>query len=143
MSLCLTAGGVTLALAIETFSLIWAHSVERTDWREEWRVTEVGLVIESASIAGSGAGMEVPEGAVLRDGAWHYQPALPPQAEVIFADAGRETGDWRLCEGNVCRDVGDLVPSRGDQVTLRACGLSGMKLSEVSSAHASGRRPTK
>ena len=130
MSLCLSAGGVTLALALETFSLNWTHSVERTAWREEWRVTEAGLVIESASISGSGAGMEVPEGAMLRDGAWHYRPPLPPQAEVVFADAGWGLGDWRLCGADVCHDVGDLVPSRGSHFTLSACERVGVELIE-------------
>ena len=135
MSLCLSAGGVIVALALETFSLGWTHSVERTEWREEWRVTEAGLVIESASVTGSGAGMEVPDGAELRDGAWHYRPALLPQAEVVFADAGRGAGDWQFCGGKVCRDVGDLVPSRGSSFTLSACGRVGVELSEVPPPH--------
>jgi hypothetical protein len=128
MSLCLSAGNVTLALAVEVFSLSWTHSVERTGWREEWRVTEAGLVIDRAAISGSGAGMEVPEGAVLRDGAWHYRPELPPLPEVAFVDAGRDEGDWRLCEGSRCREVGDLVPSRGGIFTLSACDQAGKEL---------------
>jgi hypothetical protein len=139
MSLCLSAGGVTLALTLETFSLSWTHSVERTVWREEWRVTEAGLVIESAAISGSGAGMEVPEGAVLRDGAWHFRPALPPQTKVVFADAGRGAGDWRLCDDDVCHDVGDLVPSRGSRFTLSACQQAGRLLSEAPRPHDADR----
>lgn len=131
MSLCLSAGGTTLALAIEAFSLAWTHSVERTEWREEWRVTAKGLVIEQASVAGSGAGMEVPEGAVLREGAWHYRPDLPPQPSVTFADAGRDAGDWRLCSDGTCRELGDLVPSRGSTVTLSVCDLRGRPLVEL------------
>ena len=141
MSLCLSGGGVTLALALETFSLSWTHSVERTEWREDWRLTEAGLVVESAAISGSGAGMEVPDGAVLRDGAWHYRPMLPPQAQVTFADAGRGAGDWRLCGHEVCRDVGDLVPSRGGHFTLRACRRAGLSLAEAPTA-LDLRRPT-
>lgn len=143
MSLCLSASGVTLALAIETFSLSWVHSVEKIEWREDWRVTEAGLVVESAVVTGSGAGMEVPEGAVLRDGAWHYRPALPPQAEVVFADAGRGAGDWRLCEDGVCRDVGDLVPSRGGLVTFSVCVKPGTKFVEVPSRFSPSHRPSR
>ena len=131
MSLCLTAGGTTLALALQAFTLSWTHSVERTEWREEWRVTDRGLVIDSASVAGSGAGMEVPEGAVLREGAWHYRPTLAPQRSVAFADAGRDAGDWRLCSEGTCRKVGELVPSRGSTLTLSGCNLPGHPLAEV------------
>lgn len=129
MSLCLSAGGVTLALAVEAFSLSWTHSVERTGWHEDWRVTEAGLVVEGAAVTGSGAGMTVPEGAVLRDGAWHYRPALPPLPEVSFADAGRDDGDWRFCAQGQCREVGDLVPSRGGQFTLSPCDRPGADIS--------------
>lgn len=131
MSLCLSAGGTTLALALEAFSLSWTHSVERTEWREEWRVTGEGLVIDSASVAGSGAGMEVPEGAVLSEGAWHYRPPLPPQPRVAFADAGRGAGDWRLCSDGTCRELGDLVPSRDSMVILSACDQPGRALAEA------------
>ena len=134
MSLCLSAGGAVLAFAIEAFSLSGTHSVERTEWREEWRVTAEGLVIDSASVSGSGAGMEIPEGAVLRDGAWHYRPRLPPQPRVTFADTGRDTGDWRLCAGGTCRAMGELVPSRGSSVTLSACDRPGRVLPELPGA---------
>ena len=131
MSLCLSAGNTVLALALEAFTLSWTHSVERTEWREEWRLLEAGLVIESASVSGSGAGMEIPEGSVLRDGAWHYRPALPPQSQVAFADAGRGAGDWRLCSGDTCREIGELVPSRGSSFTLSVCDRSGRELSDL------------
>lgn len=139
MSLCLSAGNSVLALALEAFSLSWTHSVEKTEWREEWRVLSDGLVIESASVSGSGAGMEVPDGAVLRDGAWHYRPALPPQSQVAFADAGRGTGDWRLCAGGLCRDIGDLVPSRGSSFTLSVCDRPGRELSDLSQLNSQER----
>jgi hypothetical protein len=131
MSLCLSAGSATLALALETFSLSWTHSVEQTEWREEWRLTDQGLVIDAASVAGSGAGMDVPEGAVLREGAWHYRPALPPQPQVTFADAGRDAGDWRLCSEGTCREMGELVPSRGSSVTLSVCDEPARPLADV------------
>ena len=131
MSLCLSAGGTVLALALQTFSLSWTHSVERTEWREEWRLLGERLVVESASVSGSGAGMEIPEGAILRDGAWHYRPALPPQAQVIFADAGRGAGDWRLCSAGTCRNVSDLVPSRGASFTLSICDRPGRDLADL------------
>lgn len=128
-----------LALALQGFSLSWTHSVERTEWREEWRLTEDGLVIDSASVSGSGAGMEVPEGAALRNGAWHYRPLLPPQAQVSFADAGRGVGDWRLCSEGLCRDVGELVPSQGIGFALSICDRPGRRLADVPAGSRKGR----
>jgi hypothetical protein len=131
MSLCLSAGGTVLALALESFTLGWTHSVERTEWREEWRLAGNSLVILSASVAGSGAGMEVPEGAVLRDGAWHYRPTLSPQPRVDFADAGLGVGDWHLCSNGTCRELGELVPSRGSGFTLSVCDRLGLDLADL------------
>ena len=141
MSLCLSAGSTVLALALEAFSLSWTHSVEKVEWREEWRLLGDGLVIESASVSGTGAGMEIPDGAVLRGGAWHYRPALPPQAQVSFADAGRGAGDWRLCSGGTCRDIGELVPSRGASVTLSLCDRPGRTLADLPRSPSEQRVP--
>jgi hypothetical protein len=79
--------------------------------------------------------VEVPKGAVLRDGAWHYRPALPPQIEAVFADAGRGAGDWRLCDDAPYRNVGDLVPSRDSSFTLTTCEPVGVELFDVPPPH--------
>ena len=65
MSLCILAAGKTTVLAVSAFTLSWTHSVEKTRWEEDWRVTPAGLEIVEARVKGSGAGMEPPEGAVL------------------------------------------------------------------------------
>lgn len=106
-------------------------------------MTEAGLVVESASISGSGAEMEVPEGAVLTDGAWHYRPELPPQTEVVFVDAGRGVGDWVLCDANVCRKLLQLAPSVGGQFTLTACELLGTEPSDAAEWNNSTRQWTR
>ncbi len=105
LALCLFVGGA-LAGRIETqaFTLSWIHSVEKIPWEEDWRVTPAGLVVTEARIRGTGAGMEPPEGAVLRDGSWHYRPALPPLPEVILADAG-VVPDRELCANGGCRPL--------------------------------------
>ena len=95
MNLCIEAAGAIVALALQSFTLSWQHSVEKIEWSESWAVSDAGLVLEEASVQGTGAGMEIPEGAVLRDGAWHYRPGLPPLPELVLSDAGRGA-DWTL-----------------------------------------------
>ncbi|MBN9551249.1 MAG: DUF1850 domain-containing protein, partial [Alphaproteobacteria bacterium] len=79
MSLCILTAGKTLTLAVAAFTLSWTHSVEKTGWQEDWKLTPSGLQVVQARIRGSGAGMEPPEGAVLRDGWWTYAPRIGPQ----------------------------------------------------------------
>ena len=131
MSLCLTAGAKVLTVAVELFTLTWTHSVERTEWRETWAVENGELVLAEASVEGSGAGMEIPDGAVLRDGAWHYRPALPPQARVAFADAGRDGSDWTLCDERACIDLRDALPVVGRGFTMRACEDDGRAIASL------------
>ena len=68
VSLCLASAGLVKALSIATFTLAWTHSIEKTDWQEDWRVTPEGLVLTQARVKGSGAGMEPPPGARLING---------------------------------------------------------------------------
>ena len=64
MSLCLAAGAITASLAIQAFTLAWAHSIEKIRWEEDWRVEENQLHLVEARIKGTGAGMEPPPDAV-------------------------------------------------------------------------------
>ncbi|TIW17730.1 MAG: DUF1850 domain-containing protein, partial [Mesorhizobium sp.] len=73
MSLCILTAGKTVTLAAAAFTLSWTHSVERTRWQEDWKVSPTGLHVVEARVKGSGAGMEPPEGSVLREGWWVYQ----------------------------------------------------------------------
>lgn len=99
-------------------TLRWTHSVEKTRWTEEWRATAEGLVITHASVEGSGAGMEPPEGSVHRDGAWHWRPTLPPVPEILLGNAG-VTAPWQLCPAyGACRD---LIAPAGEVIRLFAC----------------------
>jgi hypothetical protein len=79
LSLCLgLTGTVWVQLPVADFTLAWNHSVEKIRWEEDYRVTGQGLVLEQARVRGSGAGMEVPDGAQMKDGSWHYRRELPP-----------------------------------------------------------------
>jgi hypothetical protein len=105
LALCAFVGGALAGrIDAQAFTLSWIHSVERIPWEEDWRVTPEGLVVTEARIRGTGAGMEPPDGAVLRDGSWHYRPALPPLPEVVLADAG-VVPDRVLCAAGRCRPL--------------------------------------
>ena len=74
LSLCLASAGVVKALSIAAFTLVWTHSIEKTDWQEDWRVTPQGLELMQARVKGSGAGMEPPPEARLVDGWFQWRP---------------------------------------------------------------------
>ncbi|MDF2763709.1 MAG: hypothetical protein K0S81_703 [Rhodospirillales bacterium] len=118
--LCLLAGDEVVTLPLETFTLVWEHTVERAYWHEDWRVTAEGLVIDEARIQTNGAGMEAGEGAVLQDGWWRWRPELEPLPHIVLARSA--AGEWQLCwAGQGCRGLAALVPGT-EPVTLRPCG---------------------
>jgi hypothetical protein len=94
LSLCLgLTGTVWVQLPVADFTLAWNHSVEKIRWEEDYRVTGQGLVLEQARVRGSGAGMEVPDGAQMKDGSWQYRRELPP---LTVAEPGPDAGGRRL-----------------------------------------------
>lgn len=108
MQLCLGLAGVIWAqLPVTGFTLAWQHSVEQIRWEEDYRLAPAGLLLHGARVRGSGAGMEIPEGAVLRDGSWHYRPDLAPLQVLRLARSGAErVGDYQLCVESQCRPMG-------------------------------------
>lgn len=118
MSACLMAGAVAITLAGPAFRLEWTHSVERTGWREEWRIEADGLHLTEAAVRGSGAGMEPGEGAVLRNGWYVWNPHLPPQPELLLAASGATPGAWHLCDTAACHDIGGPASAA---IRLRPC----------------------
>jgi hypothetical protein len=110
MPVCLAVAGALMAsLPTKAFGLVWNHSVEKTEWREEWVVEGDRLRLVEAAIEGSGAGMEPPADAVLMDGAWRWKPSAPPLARLVLADSPF-AGDYRLCWSGGCRPLADLAP---------------------------------
>jgi len=120
VSLCLAAAGLAAKIAASAFTLSWTHTIERTAWEEHWRVAPSGLVLDEARVKGSGAGMEPPEGAVLKDGFYAWRPDLPAQQEIVLRNAP-EAGDWRLCAAGRCAGVGEWLGGDAEPVTLRIC----------------------
>ena len=118
MSLCILAAGKTTMLAVSAFTLSWTHSVEKTRWQEEWQVTPAGLEIVEARVKGSGAGMDPPEGAVLKDGWWTYVPKIGARLVVRLAASGATGAGWLLCADRTCLE---LVAEAGEPVELSAC----------------------
>lgn len=128
IGLCLgpaSSGIVAAFLSTTSFTLSWQHTVERVLWEEDYRIETGRLVLTEARIKGSGAGMEPPDGAVLRDGAWHYRPDLPPLPELRLTLSS--FGDYTLCWSGRCWPLASLLaaPSEGAVVLLRACDSAG------------------
>ena len=111
------AGAVAAALAIDSFTLSWIHSIEKIRWEEDWRIEAGALVLTEARIRGSGAGMEPPAGAVLKNGVWHYRPQLPPQA-VLRLTHSPYVGGYTLCTPTVCAPLADHLPGMPDSTTI-------------------------
>jgi hypothetical protein len=118
MALCILAGGKTAILAVTTFTLSWTHSVEKTRWEEDWRLTPAGLVLVQARLKGSGAGMEPPAAAVFKHGWWVYVPDIPPRPEILLAASGATGAGWTVCGGATCIEIGEEA---GEPARLRAC----------------------
>jgi hypothetical protein len=118
LALCIIASGKTTVLAASAFTLAWTHSVEKTRWEEDWRVTPAGLQLVAARVEGTGAGMEIPDGAVLEGGVWTYRPSLPPQKALLLARSGATGQGWELCADGQCLAIGTEA---GEPVEIRGC----------------------
>lgn len=118
MSLCILAAGKATVIAASAFTLAWTHSVERTEWREEWLVGPSGLRLVEARVRGSGAGMEPGEDAVLEDGWYVYRPLRPAQASLLLAASGATGEGWRLCAAGECLPLGVRA---GEVVEIAPC----------------------
>jgi hypothetical protein len=122
VSLCLVSSGVVKALQLAAFTLVWTHSIEKTEWQEDWRVTAQGLALVEARIKGFGAGMEPPPDARLINGWFQWQVKQPPQRELVLGNSGA-AGEWRICDGGSCRTLSDVFghPIGVDTIKMMPC----------------------
>jgi len=122
LSLCLISAGVVKTLSLAAFTLVWTHSIEKTGWQEDWRVTRAGLELVQARVKGAGAGMEPPPDALLVDGWFQWRPKRPRMPEVVLANSGA-AGEWRLCADGTCRTLSEIFghPVGVNTTTMRAC----------------------
>ena len=119
IGLCLGLAGVVWAeVPVADFTLAWNHTIEKIRWEEDYRVTPDGLLLGEARVKGSGAGMEIPDGAELRDGAWHYQRQMPP-LQPLRVGRTPEAGDYQLCFDQRCHALSEwLGPPKAAQPAL-------------------------
>jgi hypothetical protein len=124
LSLCVATTAVALSLAVDAFTLVWTHSVEKTEWQEHWRIEGRALHLQQARVQGSGAGMEPPADAVLEDGWWVYRGRVAPLAALRLAVSGATGRGWQLCTSSGCRDLEAWVHAAGgaaaDAIVLSA-----------------------
>ncbi|MCF8178254.1 MAG: DUF1850 domain-containing protein [Sulfuritalea sp.] len=120
--ICLAAGTLAASIAVNSFTLVWMHSIEKTRWEEDWRVEGKMLVLDEARILSTGAGMDLPPDAVLKDGIWHYRPVLAPQNAVRLTHSPYTSG-YELCSAGSCRPLADHLPGIENTVVieLREC----------------------
>ena len=122
MSLCLLSAGVAKTLTLAAFTLAWTHSVEKTDWQEDWRITPRGLELVQARVKGSGAGMEPPPEARLVDGWFQWQPKRAAVPQLVLGNSGA-AGEWRICAEGHCRTLSEIFerPIGANVTVMRVC----------------------
>lgn len=120
MMLCLLAGTLTVPLLAPSATLAWTHSVEKVLWEEDWRATAAGVELVEARVRGSGAGMEPPPEARLKNGVWTWRPPVPAQRQVLLRRSGA-TADWRICIAGTCQSMEAYLPPDADPVALTLC----------------------
>jgi len=125
VSIICLAAGLLLAPLGEAITLRWTHSVQLIVWEEDYRVKDGTLHLTSARVRGTGAGMEPPPDAVLRDGAWHYAPALPP-LPLLQLRHSAHVPPYVLCNGIECRSAPAWLPGLPDDaiLELRPCSAT-------------------
>jgi hypothetical protein len=118
-ALCIAVGAQVISLPVRSFTLQWQHTVEKVRWEEHYLVAGDWLLLQRASVLGSGAGMEPPPDAVREGKGWSYRPSDRWRKSVQLARS--EFGDdYRLCLQDGCRPLAEFVTARGP-ATLTAC----------------------
>jgi hypothetical protein len=122
LSLCLASVGVVKTLAVAAFTLAWTHSIEKTEWQEDWRITPAGLELVQARVKGFGAGMEPPPDALLVDGWFQWRPKRAPMPEVVLGNSGA-AGEWHLCNEGQCKTLSEILghPVGANVTTMKPC----------------------
>ena len=121
------AGTPPLFVPTERFTLAWTHSIEKVRWEEDYAVQRSAdadhhpvLQALTARVHGSAAGMEPPDGAVLRNGWYEYTPTTwSPEGLRLTRSAYTADFDW--CVSGHCAPLGTLLPSDGDITLLSPC----------------------
>ena len=124
MGVCLVLaavqGAAPVFVPVKRFTLAWTHSIEKVRWEEDYAVRPGAVpdappVLQalSARVRGSGAGMEPPPDAVLRNGWFEYTPrTVSPQGLRLTRSAFTADYDW--CMGGRCVPLSRLLTPCAD-----------------------------
>jgi hypothetical protein len=120
---------MTVVLPLQAFTLSWTHSIEKIRWDEDYQIVGHKMEIVDARIRGSGAGMDPPDGAVLKNGVWHYKPAIGALPTMELARSPY-VADYTICWDNKCHPMAEVVGSvkRSPVVDVSVCDRSPTKL---------------
>jgi hypothetical protein len=105
MSLCVLAGTKVATFAVSIFTLTWLHSVEKTEWQEDWKIINSKLKIVEARVKGSGAGMEPPENSKLVKGWYVYRHKVTAKDEILLATSETNIKNWSICYNGKCQEL--------------------------------------
>jgi hypothetical protein len=123
-------GSPLVFVPVTEFTLAWTHSIEKVRWEEDYAVRlhplsqQPVLRAVQARVRGSAAGMEPPPNAVLRQGWYHYIPAITTPSELRLTRS-EFTPDYEVCVQSRCQPLSDDMPSDGGVTLLKACRKPG------------------
>jgi hypothetical protein len=111
----------------EQFTLAWMHSIEKVRWEEDYAVVDGAsptlppvLVALKARIHGSGAGMEPPDDAVLKNGWFEYTPH-DLSANELRLTRSEFTADYDWCNARGCHPLSHWFLSDRGVTVLKPC----------------------
>ena len=127
LALAASAAAPPVFVPVERFTLAWTHSIEKVRWEEDYAVVAAAsagqppvLQARTARVRGSGAGMEPPDDAVLRNGWYEYTPRMgSPQG--LRLTRSPYTADYAWCVDGQCVPLGQWLPSDGGVTLLTPC----------------------
>lgn len=119
--ICLVAG-LLVAQFGDEITLRWTHSIQKTVWEEDYRREADALRLVAARVRGTGAGMEPPAAAVLKEGVWHYVPQLPALPQVVLTHSPYVPA-YAVCSAGQCQTVAGWLPGLPEHgmLTLTPC----------------------
>lgn len=116
IEICLAAGLLITPLG-EAITLRWTHSIEKSVWEEDYRLQGNTLIVDSARVTSTGAGMEPPEGSILKNGAWHYTPKIPPLPSLQLRHS-TYVAPYIICTKARCKTVPEWLPGLPEEAIL-------------------------
>jgi hypothetical protein len=122
VALCLVAGSLHAEVPAHQFTLRWQHSIEKIDWEEDYLIAGEWLLLSSARVRGSGAGMEPPPGSFYAKGVWHYRPAPNMRwTRSLLLTRSEFARDYELCLSGTCQPLSNWIPLSAGTTTAAPC----------------------